>query len=149
MFLGAAMNRVFTILLLVLLSGFSLASELNENNGPSEYIHQALHRAEEVYVVRYDNVTKSTWANGAGDRIDISSTVIEVIRGSRSNGDKIDFFRTLDGRYKDTSKFIGQLFIVFYEKTKDGITVNPQDPSAVTRYSVQKLQYLQNHEKET
>jgi len=143
------MNRVFIILLLVLLPGFSLANELDENNGPSEYAHQMLHRAVEVYVVRYDDVVKSTWANGAGDRIDVSATIVEGVKGSRANGDKIDFFRILDGRYRDTNKLIGQLFIIFYEKTENGITINPQDPSAVTRHSLEKLQYLQYHEKET
>jgi hypothetical protein len=149
MFLRIGMNRAFTLIFLVLLPLFSLASELNENNGPSEYIHQTLHRAVEVYVVRYDSVVKSTWADGAGDRIDVSATIIDGVKGSRATGDKINFFRILDGRYKDTNEFVGQLFIIFYEKTENGININPQDPSAVTAHCVEKLKYLQDHETET
>lgn len=148
MFLRSRMNRAYLILAVVLWSSFPVAGELDENNGPNEYIHQVLHRAVEVYLVRYDAVVKSARAYGTGDdRIDVSATIIEGIKGKRSTGDRIEFFRVLDGRYKDTNKFVGQLYIVFYEETENGAVINPQDPSAVTMHSIEKLQYLQNHKK--
>lgn len=135
----------------LLVCSAGLAGEIdNSDEKPNDmefyYLHQALHYSVEAYVVRYDNIVKSTWANGAGDKLEISATILEVIKGNKSRGATINFTRTLDGRYGDISGYFDQKYIVFYDEYKSGIRIDPQSPAAVAGYSDKRFAQLITHE---
>ena len=112
------------------------------------YIHQRLHYASEVYVVRYDNVIKDTWAHGAADRLNISTSITNVIKGNKKIGDSISFYRIFEGRIKDTSTMINRQYIVFIDKRGNDLVIDPQDPSAVIYANCERVKYLLKHESE-
>ncbi|WP_435274574.1 hypothetical protein ACMAZF_14970 [Psychrobium sp. nBUS_13] len=141
---GGLMNRVYGILIL-LLTTTSFAEELDENRGPIEYVHSRMHNSVKVYVVTYQDVVKGTWAKGAGDKIDITAKIINVLKGDGAVGDYIHFNKYLDGRYGNTDRFIGKKYIVFYEKFGD-VIVGPSQAGSTFEYTEERYQYLLNHE---
>lgn len=149
MFLEHKLKITLCIIALAITPAVCVATELDESRGPSEYIHQMLHRSVEVYVVKYEKVVKSTWANGAADKIQVSAKIEKVIRGSKTQGESIKFERIMDGRYGDVSMFVGQSYVVFYEEHGGEAVINPQAPGAVMEHSNESVEYLLMHESET
>jgi hypothetical protein len=121
---------------------FLSAGELrDEIDSYEEAFHQALHTAPEIYLVCFYQVEKKPWAK-EWERLEIKATIVEVIRGERKVGERIEFERVLDGKYGDISKLIGSLkYVQYYRKDQEGspefgkLDIDPQDPAALFRYS--------------
>lgn len=121
-----------------LLSAGELRDEIDSFG---ESFHQALHVAPEIYLVCYYQVDKKPWAK-EWERLEIKATVVEVIRGERKVGDRIEFDRVLDGKYGDISKLPGSLnYVQYYRNDQEGspefgkLNIDPQDPAALFRFS--------------
>lgn len=119
-----------------------LAGELrDEIDSYEEAFHHALHKAPEIYLVCYYQVEKKPWGQ-EWERLEIKATIVEVIRGERKVGDRIEFGRVLDGKYGDISKLAGSLnYVQYYRIDQEGSpefgkrNIDPQDPAALFRYS--------------
>ncbi len=136
------MKSVLATLVFAAFQTISSAGDLPEEIGSyEEAFHHALHKAPEIYLVCYYQVDKKTWAKD-WEKLEIKATIVEVIRGKRKIGERIEFERVLDGKYGDISKMAGALqYIQYYRNKHEGspefgkLYIDPQDPIAIFPYS--------------
>ncbi len=98
--------------------------------------HTMLHDGAEFYLICITQVDKKPW-RGEWEQLFIKATIVDVIRGDRKIGDKIEYNRVLDGKYGDISGLQGSLYFVRFDIDDETKTsgVNPQDPQALFSYT--------------
>jgi len=133
----------------LLIVKLAFASELDENNGPSEYYHQKLHIAEEAYLVRYERITYTpSVSNGmyhSKDKVEISAVIEKAFKGQKKINERILFHRVYDSDISKNLPAKGQRFIVIFDKFKGESSINPQDPASVWAHSKEIIKFLAEH----
>lgn len=118
------------------------AGELREEvDSYEEAFHHAIHNAPEIYLICYYQIDKKPWGK-EWEQLEIKATIVDVVKGERKVGDKIEFVRVLDGKYGDISMLSGSLHYVQYYRVEEKdapefgkLSIDAQDPFALFRYS--------------
>ena len=111
--------------------------------------HTMLHDGAEFYLICITTVDKKPW-HGEWEQLFIKATIVDVIRGPKKVGDKIEYNRVLDGKYGDISALQGSLYFVRFDiddETKTS-SVDPQDPQALFSYTAAFHAQAIEHKKE-
>ena len=131
------MIRVLAALVMIYSASIVVAGERPaEIDSYEAAFHTTLHDGPEFYLVCITQADKKPW-RGEWEQLFIKATIVEVIRGEKKVGEKIEYNRVLDGKYGDISSLHGSLYFVRFDiddETKV-IGVDPQDPQALFSYS--------------
>ena len=131
------MIRILAALLIIYSIPIGLAGERPaEIDSHEAAFHTMLHDGAEFYLICITQVNKKPWS-GEWEQLFIKATIVDVIRGARKVGDRIEYNRVLDGKYGDISGLQGSLYFVRFDVDQDTKTsrVDPQDPQALFSYS--------------
>ncbi|WP_367870730.1 hypothetical protein [Luteolibacter sp. Populi] len=128
-------------LLLLLLAGGVQAGPLGEVDSHETAFHRTLHESKEIYLVCYHKVEVKR-LNNILRQIDIGATIVAVVKGKKTIGEKITFTRLADEEPRNVPGMLGGLHYVAYipagggkDEDTAGLTINAQDPHAVFTYS--------------
>ena len=140
-----------TILTLVVtfFSASAFAGEKpDEIDSHESAFHYMIHDGAAFCLVCYTVVEKKPW-RGEWEQLEIQATIVEVFRGEKTVGDRIQFRRVMDGKFGDISLLHGSLRFVRFDRSEENaggeLSVDPQDPQAIFGYSAEFHAVARSH----
>jgi len=105
--------------------------------------HYGIHAHAETYLVCIYHVQEGENKN----RVHIEATVVDPVKGSKKEGEKMVFTRILEDETSDAfgARMLGGLFYVVADLDDDTTIVDPQDPAALWKYTEDLRRMVERH----
>lgn len=108
--------------------------------------HREIHDAEETYLICHYEHKVLPWTKHF-KKMELKATIVAVIKSPKKVGEKIVYYRKIEGEAGDTSGINGSLDYAHYRTYDKDSRISLQDPAALTSYSLESRVVADAHRK--